>query len=478
MEELTAYRQYFDAMPCYVTVQDRELDVVTANQRFRDDFGEFVGRKCFQVYKQRSERCEVCPVDRTFRDGLPHQSEEQVQCLSGRKVSVLVNTTPVRNDAGEVTAVLEMSTDITDLKTLQHQLRDSQERYHLLFEEVPCFISIQDRDLRIVEANRRFREDFGSFLGCRCYEIYKHRQEECIPCPVQQVFADGQIHHSEEVVTSKSGESRNVLVFAAPLHDGAGGIRHVMEMSADITPIRQLQSQLESMGLLISSISHGIKGLLTGLDGGIYLVSSALAKNNPERLNQGWEMVRRNVERIRSMVLNILYYAKDREPQRASISASDLGREVLGIIEPKAREMKVELKQRLDLDVGNLDADANGLRALLINLLENSLEACAADKKKPSHWTELGIAGDSAYVRFEVCDNGIGMDQETREKAFSLFFSSKGAKGTGLGLFIANNIARAHGGSIQVESEIGEGTRLIVKLPRGAPPTAAQKPAN
>ncbi len=72
-------------------------------------------------------------------------------------------------------------------------------------------------------------------------------------------------------------------------------------------------------------------------------------------------------------------------------------------------------------------------------------------------------------VLFIVEDNGIGMDQETREKAFSLFFSSKGMEGTGLGLFIANRIAIAHGGSIELESESDVGTRFLLRLPRRRP---------
>jgi signal transduction histidine kinase len=69
-------------------------------------------------------------------------------------------------------------------------------------------------------------------------------------------------------------------------------------------------------------------------------------------------------------------------------------------------------------------------------------------------------------VQFEVEDNGIGMERETQEKVFSLFFSSKGNEGTGLGLFVANKIAAAHGGKIQIESRINEGTRFIVTIPR------------
>ena len=231
----------------------------------------------------------------------------------GQAVSLLVYTTPIRNDAGEITHVMKMATDITEIKVLQNQLRDSRERYRQLFEEVPCYISIQDSDLQIVEANRRFREDFGDSMGQKCHQVYMHRTEPCVPCTVKQTFEDGQVHQSEEVVTSQRGEHVNVLVSAAPVRNTEGQIKNVIEMSTNITQIRQLQSQLASLGLVISSISHGIKGLLTSLDGGMYLVNTGLSKNDRKRFEQGWKMVERNVTRIRRMVLDLLYYAKDRD---------------------------------------------------------------------------------------------------------------------------------------------------------------------
>ncbi len=184
------YERYFDATPCYLTVQDRGFRITAANQRFREDFGETDGRYCYQVYKCRSEPCEKCPVDRTFRDGLCHEGEEQVRSRFGRDVSVVVYTTPIRDEEGNITAVMEMSTDITEIKILQKRLRESQERYRQLFEEVPCYISVQNDALRIVDANRKFREDFGDPFGRYCYEIYKHRSEQCVPCAVQETFAD------------------------------------------------------------------------------------------------------------------------------------------------------------------------------------------------------------------------------------------------------------------------------------------------
>jgi PAS domain S-box-containing protein len=463
------YQQYFDAMPCYITVQNRDLKVMTANSRFVRDFGDYRGRHCYQVYKRRPEKCELCPVERSYRDGQSHKSEETIRCLDGREVSVIVYTEPIRGPNGEITAVMEMSTDITDLKRLQDQLHESQTRYRSLFEEVPCYISIQDEELNIIDANRLHRQEFGTFLGCKCYQVYKHRSEECYPCCVRQTFHDGQMRIHESVVTSVKGESIDVLVHTAPLFDASGNIKSVMEMSADITQIRQLQSQLTSIGLLISSISHGIKGLLNGLNGGIYLVNNGLAKENPTRLKQGWEIVLRNVSRIRSMVLDILYYAKDREPDYASVAANSLIADACSTIGEKAGGLNVEIVREMDESAGMIEVDAKAISALLVNLAENSLDACRIDSHKDNHRVLFKSAGFSDRVQFTIEDNGIGMDRETREKAFTLFFSSKGNEGTGLGLFIANKIANAHSGKIMLESEPGAGTRFLIDLPRTRP---------
>ncbi len=464
MQEI--YRHYFESMPCYLTVQDRNLKVIDANQKFTKDFGDWNGRFCYHVYKNRSEPCEICPVEQTFRDGQCHSSEEQVTSLDGRQTSVIVYTSPIKDDDGNIVSVLEMSTDITGVKRLQSQYQSSQQRYQQLFNEVPCYVTIQDPELNIVNVNRRFSEDFGNYLGCKCYEVYKHREEECLDCPVQRTFDDGRIHSSEEVVVSKDGEEKNVLVYATPIFDSMGMISRVMEMSTDITPVRELQSQLASIGLLISSVSHGIKGLLNGLDGGMYLVNTGMKKGDDKRLKKGWEMVERNVERIRSQVLNILYYAKERSPNWETLDAPALAEEIVSIMNAKATELDVELKSDIDPSTGQFEADPQAMRSLFLNLLENSLDACRVDTKKEEHQVTFGLKTEADAVRFVISDNGIGMDRETVDKAFSLFFSSKGAKGTGLGLFIANKITRAHGGRIEIESEPAKGASFSVIIPR------------
>jgi PAS domain S-box-containing protein len=467
------FASYFNATPCYLTVQNRDFRIVDANPRFREHFGDFEGRFCYQMYKRRSERCEVCPVARVFADGQSHRSAEQVTDIQGREVSVLVEATPIRNEEGEIVSVMEMSIDITEMKALERQLRRSQRRYHLLFDEVPCYISIQDPDLNIIECNRAFQDDFGNGLGRKCFEAYKHRTEPCVPCPVQATFDDGEPHTREEVVMSRDGRPQNVLVTAAPVRNRKGKITAVMEMSANITEVRELEDRLTSLGLLIGSVSHGLKGMLNGLTGGMYLVDTGFAKSDEERVRKGWKTVQRNVARIQRMVSDILYYAKDRVPDWELLSAVEIVEEVREMSEARARDQDVPLIVDLDPDAGMFEADTQAVRALLVNLVENSLDACRLDEKKTDHRVDVRLRGSPDHVQFEIEDNGIGMDQETQEKAYSLFFSSKGT-GTGLGLFISNRIALAHGGTLDLESTPGVGTRFVVTIPRKRPPPEEQ----
>jgi signal transduction histidine kinase len=271
------------------------------------------------------------------------------------------------------------------------------------------------------------------------------------------------------VVTSKSGEQYNVLIWTAPLRNAAGEITHVMEMSTNITQIRQLQDHLSSLGLKISSISHGIKSLLTGLDGGMYLVDSGFAKEDPERVKEGWQDVKTVVSRIRKLVQDILFFAKERELDRKRIDVLSFASEVASAVEPKIKPEGVQFVCDFDESIGNVEIDSSAVRLALISVLENALDACIEDNADKSHKIVFAAKQKENDVIFEVTDNGVGMDRETKESLFTLFFSSKGNKGTGLGLFIANKIIDQHGGKITVASTSGQGSHFRIILPKTNP---------
>lgn len=338
------------------------------------------------------------------------------------------------------------------------------------FEEVPSYVTVQDRDWRILHANRLFREDFGpppTGAPWRCYEVYKHREEPCLACPVAATFADGLSHSSEEVATTRAGDHKEVLVVTAPVRDENGDVRLVIEMSTDISETRRLQSQLAALGMTVGQIAHDVKGVLTGLDGGVYLVTTGMERQDRTRLEQGWEMVRRNVDRIRTLVLDILYYAKERQLEYRLASPIRIVEDLVNASQGRARESNVELLVDLDPAAIAFEVDVRAVEAMLTNLLHNALDACRADPSGQAHRVRIAVRDEGAGVVFEVADNGVGMDRETREMAFTPFFSSKGGKGTGLGLYIAHRIATQHGGTIDVSSRLGDGTTFTVHLPKG-----------
>jgi PAS domain S-box-containing protein len=230
-------------------------------------------------------------------------------------------------------------------------LHQTKIMFQQLFDEVPCYISIQDKNFRLTGANRRFKEDFGDSIGSICYQTYKHQDQPCRDCPVLDTFEDGQPHQTEEVVTTKTGKKINVLTWTAPIHDATGNITQVMEMATDITQIRKLQSRLTSIGLLMGSLSHSIKGVLTALDGGVYRLESGLERGDSERVTGGARLLKDMVGRIRNMVLNVLYYTKERELNWAATDIRQFTHDVVSLIQQKATDAGVELAHRVDTDL-------------------------------------------------------------------------------------------------------------------------------
>lgn len=457
---------YFNEMPCFVSVHNPQLKIVAVNPLYKERLGDKVGHNSWEMYAGQTGAKSKCPAGQTFKTGKGQRVRATVITSSGDSARAIVHTAPIRNQAGDVELVVEIAADITEVTRLREQLQRTQQLYQQLFDEVPCYISVQDRQFRLTATNRRFKEDFDVQLGTFCYEVYKQRDEPCANCPVAKTFEDGQSHQVEMVVTSRSGEQYNLLIWTAALKNSAGIITHVMEMATNITQIRSLQDHLSSLGLKIGSISHGIKSLLAGLDGGMYLVETGLGKETPQRVREGWEDVKTIVNRIRKMVHDILFFAKERKLQSEPIDVLAFADDVASTIEPKIKARGVQFICEFDPCLGAFEIDSGLMRLALINILENALDACAEDEVKKSHRIAFKVQQDETQISFEVKDNGIGMDRETRESLFTLFFSSKGSKGTGLGLFIADRIIGQHDGRITVESQPGRGSSFKICVPR------------
>jgi signal transduction histidine kinase len=135
-------------------------------------------------------------------------------------------------------------------------------------------------------------------------------------------------------------------------------------------------------------------------------------------------------------------------------------------VEPKIKARGIDFVCNFETALGEFEIDAGVVRLALINILENALDACIEDEAPKSHRIVFDVHQNEKQIVFEINDNGVGMDRETRESLFTLFFSSKGNKGTGLGLFIADKIIDQHGGKISVESKPGQGSSFKISIPK------------
>ena len=359
----------------------------------------------------------------------------------------------------------------------------SQQNYQQLFNEVPCFVFVQDGDYHITEANRKFEEYFGHHIGEYCFGICKNRDEPCRECPVQKTIKEGKNQASEMEIISSDGVKHIVLCWTAPIRDTLGRVTHALVMLTDITEARRLEDHLTSLGFMIGSISHGIKGLLTSLDGGLYLMEAGFNANNTKKIKEGFTLSREMTSRIKKLVLDILYYTKTRTLVWEHYSARSFMEETIRMVAMKAKKHGIAVDHKFETLTGNdeFEIDKDSLQAAILNILENAIEACIDDQtsliQAPDHVAKLpairfAARVDQEKVLFRIQDNGKGMDKATLKNIFTIFFSSKGNKGTGLGLFIANKVISQHRGEIKVVSTQNQGTRFIIKIPRSVPHTA------
>ena len=242
-------------------------------------------------------------------------------------------------------------------------------------------------------------------------------------------------------------------------------LQYTQKLELLILEKSKLADHLSSLGLMIGTISHNIKGLLTNLNGGVYVARSGLKSKNNETIEEGLDLLELAVDRIKKMIMDILLYSKERKLNRTDIDTKIFMEQIKEIIELKLKGTKIAFICNDSDFPGTLYFDNEFMLAALINILDNAIDACMADTEKKEH--EIGFEISRKKDQLVICihDNGCGMDSQTKEKIFNLFFSSKNTKGTGFRLYISNSIIKQHGGSIHVTSIKGKETRFKIILP-------------
>jgi PAS domain S-box-containing protein len=469
-------RSMLEQVPFNVAVIDRDFRVLAANESFVEYFGDWHGRRCYEVYKGLSQPCGECQAQASFADGRVRVSDETGVDRHGRTCHYVVHLAPLRDDSGKVKYVIEMTTDLTETRRWQRE-------YDLFFERVPCYVLVVDRQFRLVRANEKFRASFGEPEGRHCYEVCKRRSSRCDDCPAALTFQDGGEHVSTQVGLHQDGSPAHYVVSSSPLSRGDKGVAHVIEMATDVSEVYRLQAELleaerlGAVGQTVAGLAHTIKNLLMGLEGGMYIVDSGLQRGDATRIQTGWAMLQRNFEKTTALVKDFLNFAKGRLPELRETDPNALVRDVVALYADTARLQGVELTLGAGPPVQSAMLDPHGIETCLTNLLSNAIDA-AVLRDEPGGRVVMRARDENGDLVFEVADNGCGMDWEVKGKVFTTFFTTKGGKGTGLGLLTTRKIVQEHGGRVEVESVPGEGSIFRLRFPRERLRAMAQACAN
>jgi two-component system NtrC family sensor kinase len=227
------------------------------------------------------------------------------------------------------------------------------------------------------------------------------------------------------------------------------------------------RERLAAMGETVANLSHSVKNMLQALRGGADAVELALGRGDLATARAAWPIVGRNLDRIQLLAQNMLLFAKDRPLEPEPVSPNELVREVATLLAGSAARRSIRIELALDDGVPPVELDANAVHQALLNLLANALEA-SPDRGSVTVGTRWEAAARAVEVT--VTDRGGGFPAAIRARAFEPFVSTKGQRGTGLGLAVSRAIADAHGGRLEIAESGPHGTAMRLTLPdRGIP---------
>ena len=273
---------------------------------------------------------------------------------------------------------------------------------------------------------------------------------------------------SPQEVIEKGGATKfsqdHLKLMVAIAHQAALAVEDTRYYSAMVQAER-----LAAVGQTIATLSHHIKNILQGIRGGSYLIEMGLTEHDESVVSKGWKIVEKNQNKISALVMDMLTFSKEREPELAPANVNQVVGDVVELMQSRADDLEVRLAWHPADRMPELVFDPEGIHRAVLNVVTNAIDAACERDEAGQVDVTTRYAPDEAKVFVVVADNGPGIPPEQIESLFSPFVSLKSGRGTGLGLPVSQKILTEHGGRILVESTPGEGSRFTLELPAVAP---------
>jgi len=460
-------------------------------------------------YQSKEELQEVAipdlyarPVDRkrhiqTIEEqGFTKNYAVDLRTKDGRIVNTLITSVPVKDDEGNVAGFQGVIRDVTERKRMEQTLRESEERYRSLYNSIRDAILVADTERNIIDCNLAFCDLFGYALdeieGKKTHYVYESRDEyEQLGEALKEHMGDPNflftVHYQKKSGDVFPGET-NVFY----LRDDTGDVAGFIGLIRDITERRRAEEMLQEyserleemveertqelrktqerllrreklamLGQLAGGVSHELRGPLGAISNGVYFLQMALEEPEPE-VKESLEILEREVDRSDKIISSLLGFARTRAPDRRPLDVNEVVEELLSRTDAPP---DVEVDLLLDDSLPTILADRDQLNQVFGNLLRNAFQAMPEGGRLVVKTSEVpGKTPRSGEVAISIADTGVGIPEENREKILEPLFSTKD-EGVGLGLALSRSIVGAHGGAIEVESEVGKGSTFTVRLP-------------
>jgi histidine kinase len=472
------YQTLVERVPCLITVQDRNLRLLSFNGEFRRRFGPNPGEYCYHAYKGRDEKCSQCPVERTFQDGQPHQGEETGFNRDGSKVHWIFKTSPIKNTEDKIVAVLEMSLDITERKELEEKLEKSERKYHEIFNHIPNPVFVLDYDsLEVLDCNKSVTAVYDltrqDILGRSFLDLFLPEERSQYAAEIRTTSELNQIKHVHK--------NQGRLVVNIRISPGEySGRKALLVTTSDITKRLETEqnliqaSKMATLGEMATGIAHELNQPLSVIKTASSFFIRKLDRQqaiDPDTLGSMLRKIDGNVDRATRIIDHMRQFARKSDLKLERFQLNEVIRRAFDIFSQQLKLRSIEVDWELDPDLPKIDADLGRLEQVFINLLINARDAIE-ERWGPSETAPgmkrimIGTRVSEQSVICEICDTGTGIPANMTEKIFEPFFTTKQAgKGTGLGLSISYGIVKDCRGSIRVKPHVSGGACFLIEFP-------------
>ncbi len=471
------YQRLFAQVPCSITVQDRSYRLLRYNQEFKERFKPTPGDFCYHAYKGRYEKCEHCPVEKTFATGLPQISEESGYNKDGSPAHWIVHSSPVFGSDGEIVAAMEMNLDITARKELENRLRLAEKKYHAIFRNIPNAVFVLDRQtLEILDCNETVEAMYGfgsrELIGASFLDLFDPKERGQY---ASQLRAFTVINQARQL--GRDGRVLYVDIRQAVSEHDPG--REVLLLSAsDITTRLETEQKLiqagkmATLGEMATGVAHELNQPLTVIKTASQFFVKKIGQGQAIAASVLETMAREidaSVDRAAQIIGHLREFGRKSDLTVERVRANDVLAKAYDLFSKQLVLRQIEVLWNLDPDLPDIMAESNRLEQVCINLLLNARDAIeerAEREPDAPRRIDLTTRARESMVEIEVADTGAGVPPALRSRIFEPFYTTKKVgKGTGLGLSISYGLIKDFGGVILVADRPGGGAAFTIRLP-------------